>query len=315
MEQTTRKTYQQNWTEYNQAQCGEVNTFDALLRDLTRGIPEPEYTFGRPSLSIQEALFCTIQKVYARLSSRRAKSLYDNATEKELLEHAPHFNTASKLLNREDVTPILHELIAITAKPLQSVDTNFAVDSSGFQTTRFGEYCKTKHGETKKHSWLKCHIVTGVKTNIITAVEITHNNSNDCPKLPTLMKATANQGFTISEVTADKAYSSRVNYDTVQQLGGQAYIPFKSNASGHSHGSPMWKKMFHFFQLHEEEFMTHYHKRSNVETTFFMLKAKFGDYLRSKNPTALENELLCKIVCHNICVLIQELHIIKKPEV
>jgi transposase len=231
-----------------------------------------------------------------------------NATERELLEHAPHFNTASKLLNRKDITPILHELIAITARPLQSVDVDFAVDSSGFQTTRFGEYCKHKHGEKKEHGWLKCHIVTGVKTNIITAVEITHNNSGDCPKLPTLMKATAEQGFTINEVTADKAYSSRENYDTVQELGGQAYIPFKKNATGHSHGSPMWKKMFYYFQLHQEEFMQHYHKRSNVETTFFMLKAKFGDYLRSKNPTALENELLCKIICHNICVLIQEMH-------
>ena len=27
---------------------------------------------------------------------------------------------------------------------------------------------------------------------------------------------------------------------------------------------------------------------------------------RSKTPVAMVNEVLCKIICHNICVLIQE---------
>ena len=35
--------------------------------------------------------------------------------------------------------------------------------------------------------------------------------------------------------------------------------------------------MFHFFSLNRETFLSHYHKRSNVESTFSMIKAKFGD--------------------------------------
>jgi transposase len=57
-----------------------------------------------------------------------------------------------------------------------------------------------------------------------------------------------------------------------------------------------------------KEFLQHYHKRSNVESTFSMIKAKFGDAVRSKTDTAMVNEVLCKIVCHNICCLIQETH-------
>jgi len=30
--------------------------------------------------------------------------------------------------------------------------------------------------------------------------------------------------------------------------------------------------------------------------------------VRSKTPVAMVNEVLCKIICHNICVLIQESH-------
>ncbi|MDQ3813951.1 MAG: hypothetical protein M3347_08370, partial [Armatimonadota bacterium] len=47
---------------------------------------------------------------------------------------------------------------------------------------------------------------------------------------------------------------------------------------------------------------------SNVESTFSMVKAKFGDSLRSKDDTAQENEALCKILCHNICCVIQSMY-------
>ena len=36
-----------------------------------------------------------------------------------------------------------------------------------------------------------------------------------------------------------------------------------------------------------------------------MIKAKFGDSLRSKTDTAMINEALAKVLCHNICCLIQ----------
>ena len=39
-----------------------------------------------------------------------------------------------------------------------------------------------------------------------------------------------------------------------------------------------------------------------------MVKAKFGDKLKSKKWTAQKNELLCKLIAHNIVVLIHEMH-------
>ena len=39
-----------------------------------------------------------------------------------------------------------------------------------------------------------------------------------------------------------------------------------------------------------------------------MVKAKFRNHICSKTPVAMVNEVSCKIVCHNICVLIQESH-------
>jgi hypothetical protein len=36
-----------------------------------------------------------------------------------------------------------------------------------------------------------------------------------------------------------------------------------------------------------------------------MIKMKFGASVRAKTPIAQVNEVLCKVLCHNICVLIQ----------
>ena len=58
--------------------------------------------------------------------------------------------------------------------------------------------------------------------------------------------------------------------------------------------------------LNREEFMQHYHLRSNVETTFSMIKAKFSEMIKSKTKTAQTNELLLKILCHNLVVLVEE---------
>ena len=62
--------------------------------------------------------------------------------------------------------------------------------------------------------------------------------------------------------------------------------------------------MYHFFMMKRPAFLEHYHKRSNLESTFSMVKAKFGDSLRSKSDVGQINELLCKVLCHNIVVLI-----------
>jgi transposase len=145
----------------------------------------------------------------------------------------------------------------------------------------------------------------GVKTNVVTAVEIHERNTHDTTQFVPLVNATAKQ-FKIAEVSADKIYGTVDNLNAVASHDATPYVPFKKQATGHAGG--FWAKCFHFFQFQREEFLGHYHKRSNIESTMSMVKRKFGDSLRSKTDTAMVNETLCKILCHNIVVLIHEMH-------
>jgi len=300
-------TYSQAWSAYNAAQSEEIKMFDALLKDLVGSIPEPDQKMGRPRLSIHENLFCGIQKVYSQLSSRRAHSLFNNALEKNQIDHAPHFNAPSKFFNDEKITPILQELVTLSALPVAELETDFAIDSTGFRTTTFSAYCGMKHGEKKQHRWIKAHMAVGTKTNIVTNVVITADNVHDSTQFKSLLNGTA-KNFDVKEVLADKAYSSRDNLEAAASIDAEAYIPFRSSVTGKSRGSPLWGKMFRYFQFNRDEFMEHYHKRSNVESTNAAIKRKFGETLKSKNQIAQMNELLAKIIAYNLTVVIHEMY-------
>jgi transposase len=140
---------------------------------------------------------------------------------------------------------------------------------------------------------------------VVTAAMVLEKNSADCPQFTGLTKTTA-QGFHIGEMSADKAYLSAENVEAIFGVGGTPFIAPKINTTGGIGG--LFEKMFHYFQFRREEFMDHYHKRSNVESCFSAIKRKFGDSVRSKTDTAMKNEVLSKLLAHNICCLIQEQH-------
>src|SRR5437868_6094646 len=117
----------------------------------------------------------------------------------------------------------------------------------------------------------------------------------------------------MKEISADKAYLGAENLLASLRHGAIPYIPFKSNSVPDSRGSygpksELWTRMYHFYALNRAEFLQHYHKGSNVETTFHMIKSKFGQRLRSRTLTAQINEALSKVFCHNLCVVIQSVH-------
>ena len=298
-----------SWTAYNLAQTNEQELFGTLLSELCATVSQPPQGRGRPRLPISDMLFGMGLKVYSTMSGRRAMTDFRNAQASGLLSTCPSFSTSFRYMEDPTLTPVLKALVEQSAKPLKAVEADFAADASGFSTRVYDRWFDHKWGKEKKQArFLKAHIMCGVNTKVVTAVEITEANIHDSPPFPGLVGKTA-EHFTMSEVSADKAYLSRKNLKAIVDAGATPYIPFKINSRPeHTHGDSLWAKTYHYFSLYREEFMDHYHKRSNVETAFSMIKAKFGGSLRSKNPAAQVNEALVKILCHNICVLIQAMY-------
>lgn len=276
---------------------------------------------GRPRLPLEDMLFSACFKIYSTVSGRRFMSDLRDAQGKGYITKTPHYNSIFNYLEDERFTDYLKMMIEESSLPLRAVEVDFAVDSSGFSTSRFVQGMHAKYTDPhliQRRQFIKCHLMCGVKTNVVTAVEMTEGFSADSPQFKPLVEATA-KNFVMQEVSADKAYLSTTNLQTVVDNHAQPYIPFKANSTREwSQRRPVpaiWKQMFHLYSYNTDRFMEHYHKRSNVETTFHMIKAKFGIALRSKTKTAQINEALCKVLAHNICCLIQSMYELDvKPE-
>ena len=111
----------------------------------------------------------------------------------------------------------------------------FAVDSSGFSTCKFVRWFDEKYGQERSgRTWVKVHLAVGCKTNVVTAAAIYGPDAADCPVLPELTKTTTASGFTIKEMTADKAYLSVENVEAIHAAGAAPFIAPKENTTAPS---------------------------------------------------------------------------------
>jgi transposase/predicted nucleic acid-binding Zn finger protein len=302
--ETVKIRCKQMWSAYNTAQVNEKAKFLVLLYELCSGIDEPIQNMGRTRLPMADMIFASVFMIYSTVSSRRFMSDLRDAYMKQYISKLPCYNSINGYIEKEELTPYLQWLIIQSSLPLKSLETDFAVDSSGFSTCQYVRWFDEKYGKEKsERDWVKAHIMCGVKTNIVTAAEIGGAYSSDHNYFAPLFNETAKR-FNVKECSADKAYSSYANHRLVDNKKATAFIEFKEGSVG-TGKCEIWNKMFHYYQYKRDEFMQHYHKRSNVESTFSMRKAKFGAFVRSKLPAAQTNEVLCKILCHNLCCLIQ----------
>jgi transposase len=317
-ETVKRKTYPQQWPAYNMAQTQEKAQFLYLLHKLCQGVGSPaQHGAGRRRFPLEDMIFAMAFKVYSTVSGRRFMTDLRAAHARGYVSALPCYNSIFNYFESEVLTPYLKMLIEESSLPLQAIERDFAVDSSGLSTgarqkwhdTKWGKL-RVEFGDTTRYAerrdWLKVHIMCGVKTNVVTAVEVSDGNAHDTHYFTPLVEATA-ENFVMNQVSADKAYLSNNNMKVVAENHAVPFIAFKHNSRASRTNSPLWRQMFHYYSYNQERFMANYHKRSNVETTFHMIKAKFGDGLRSKTKTAQINEALCKVLCHNICCLIQSM--------
>lgn len=300
-----------NWAAYNEAQMEEGRLVRTLLRELSNGFPEPykdPRLAGRKPVPLRDQVFCAVQRSYFGFSLRRSHDFRVTAVERELLS-APHsYSLVSHFLCRQDVTAGLHDMLARSAIPLIGIEDRCAIDSTGLRTTRFNYYRKEKYNPERENAWLKLHALVGVKTHGIPALEVTAGSAGDAPQFPVLLNRAMENGFRFKEAYADKAYQSRTNFNAAADLEVLPFIPFKSNQTGQSKGSPMYHKMFLFFQYHREEFDQHYGQRAQVESTFGAFKQKLTETLASRTFTSQVNEILCMGIAHNLMVLVRQMY-------
>lgn len=304
------KTHTQDWRNYNKSQITEKGVFLSLLSDLTRDVDEPEQMNGRPALSLGDMIFSVVFKVYSQLSSRRFSTDLKDAEAKGYINEAAHYSSLNRYMEKASLTPYLEMLVEQSSAPLAALEDSFAVDSTGLGISNSLAWSRAKYKDKamlKHKDWVKVHCCIGTRTNVITGIEITDKTGWDSRQFISVLEQTQ-KNFTVREVSADAAYSSKQNlaYSVMNRI--EPFIPFHKDKGTGKEAGRIFSRLYHYFQFNRAEFLKGYNKRNNVEATFHSLKAKFGSTLKSRNPEAQKNEALCKVICHNVVCLVHAMN-------
>jgi len=304
------RKYTQDWPAYDQAKTNEDRLFKKMLEELLfLAIEEnPTPKRGRKAYSLRDKIFCMCIKAFYRSSLRKGQSILKELQRLHYINKVPCFKTIDNFFNDETLSTILDNLILISALPLAPLEETGAVDATGFSLKAYERWSDFKYGkeEGKLRLWRKAHAMAGCKTNIIIGVEVTGGHVNDVTMFEKVVSKRVQYFTNMRDIVADKAYTCRPVFNVASKLGLTPIMKFKSNHTSKSRGCMLWFQMMYYWWNHAEEALERYHKRSNVETSFHMLKQRLGRRLYTKNMTANINEIKIMCLCHNLCILIQE---------
>ena len=294
------------WTRYNKSQTQEKVLFVKLLKELGDTLPKKYKSTGTKPLQLSHIIFCLCMKSYCLKSGRRIIGELEMCRKAKLIEKVPHFNTLFNYLRKPEITFVLEELIRFTSLPLKAIEKKFCTDSTGFGSSVLDDrWSQIRQQYSKHHRYYKAHITFGVLTNIVTSCKVTKGTVHDSPMLLDMVDETA-RNFKLEEWSCDKAYLAKTNLEKIWEKGCLPLIPFKKGTRPRR-GGLIWAEMYRFFHQNNELFMKKYHLRSNAESGMFMIKQRFGDLTHIRGEVGAKNDVLCKILCHNLCILVQEL--------
>lgn len=219
----------------------------------------------------------------------------------------PHFNVIIDWMQSLELTEILLYLITVSGLSLKHIERTFAIDGTGLSTSRFFRWRSDRYRrKMKRREFIKVHAICGVETNIVTAAAVSGwvgEDSHDTNYFVPLLDRTAKY-YSVEHILADKAYLSRVNAEFAEMVGAVPVIPTKINTIITDPEDTAWGRLIE--RNEDQSAFKLYFQRSNVESVYSTIERLFQKHIRTAHPMAQVNEALCKLLCHNIVVLIHE---------
>jgi len=292
-----RKRWLRSESLYNKVQENEFLNFFDFVRHLTNYVCK-----GRKMKMMIQCLL--IIHKFPDFSLRRARGFLLLLKKFGIIfVDIPCFKTLSNYRENNSLQIILDKLIEESSKPLSVIEHDFATDATGIRTKLFSSWYSIRcQKEIRRRDHLTIHITTGVKSNVVTALNVEIKSGNDNKIMREHIDKT-NENFKINEWSGDGRYWCKDNCRKVTEVGAKPYFMVWKNWSGKSRGCMPWKIMNLESKNNPEEYGKHYHKRSNVESTNHSKKALFGDKVYSRIPSARINEETLRWINHNINVL------------
>ena len=267
-------------------------------------VPKFSNKFSKKTFTQHQLLVLGVLKTYWNKDYRSFADflLFANPVFQFLrLKRIPHFTTLQKFLQRFD-SSVFDQLIAAVFSQINATQRpiDVAIDGSGFTSSYSSRYFVMRiNRETGYRSFMKMSIAVDPKSRALLAVKCRKAPAHDTKDfIPLLRRADRCVSQKIRNVIADRAYDSCKNFYFVEkELHAGAIIPLRVFRRSRAGRSTIRK---HRPILPDSRI---YGRRNLAETTFSVIKRKFGGDLRSRLTEVKKKEMKLKALVYNLCIL------------
>ena len=297
-----KKRYLRDESLYNKVQESEFLHFFDFVKYISNKVCN--------SKKMKKTVGCLlIWHKFPKLSTRRARSFLLLLKKFNVITFdIPCFKTLSNYRENNRAKEILDKMMEESSKPLSVIEHDFATDATGIRTKLFSSWYSLRcNKKIRKRDHLTIHITTGVKSNIVPALNVEIKSGRDNEIFREHVDKTT-ENFKVNEFSGDGRYWCKENCKKINEVGAKPYFKVWKNWSGKSRGCMPWKLMNLEFKNNPEEYGKHYHKRSNVESTNHSKKALHGDKVYSRLNSSRINEETLRWINHNQTVLNRARH-------
>ena len=256
---------------------------------------EEEQFKGRPKTSLVNVIKALCLMSYTSMSYRRIQSDINFSIPK---------STLNDYVNNDKLLKLLEKLIQMSAMLFIHED-NLIIDSTWFGEKMYtGGYRKVHNKNAPLGKVRKLHIACLRESKIIVYAKATKGTVSDSPILPDIISKVKNKGFNIKTLIADAGYSSKNNYAICRDNQiFNVFINFRKNATLRRAKSSIWREQLTLFKENKEVWNQTYKLRVIVESIFSVIKRKNLNYLRSRNETSKDVEILLKVLVYNLTII------------
>ncbi len=267
---------------------------------------EEKRKVGKPQMPIKDILKSVLVMSYNGMSYRRTRSDLVELYNQKLISKIPRRSTLNKYMCLDNTRKIIERLIQVSALVFIDNEDTLICDSTWLSHSQYGGGYIVVHDKENAplDKCTKIHAACLKNSKMIAFAKATKGTVHDCPVFKEMVISIVRNGFNIHNLLADAGYCSKDNYALCRNLNIEnTFIDFKSNSKLHEKGRTLWAKQLKMFLKDNDLWHEKYRFRVVAEGIFSAIKKKQTTYLRSRQETSRQNELLLKALVYNLCVI------------
>jgi hypothetical protein len=155
-------------------------------------------------------------------------------------------------------------------------------------------------------NYMRLHVIVESSTHIVTSAGVGDWYESEQEFFTPLLSRVVNN-HTVETICGDKNYMSKKHVEEAIKMGVTRcrFVP-KRNYKAGDKKSEGWNENVAAYREGGGVSGEYFRERTQVESTFNMIKTRFTRELSAKLYVSLVNEALCLVICHNLRVLAEQ---------